>query len=165
MDEAGAATDGCMVAARRVYDCPQLAALPNHAVRALVSYYRARDEEISGRVRTSAAVVTAFRPAVRPKAAACLHCGGEHLCGPAPLTCGQFCLPFDVMPCKHQHLHCYRSLSFRVLGFLGFLVWHAGCGMGVVHSICAAVCLPACSPAFSLSRDRTSFCLESGMEH
>lgn len=73
-----------MVAARRVGDCPQLAALPHTAVRALVSYYRARDDEISGRVRTSTTVVTAARPAFRPKTAACLHCGGEHLCGLAP---------------------------------------------------------------------------------
>ena len=74
-----------MFVARRVCDCPQLAALPRDAVRALVSYYRARVNEISSRVsvRTSAAVVTAFRPAVRPKTAACLHCGGEHMCGRA----------------------------------------------------------------------------------
>lgn len=69
--------------ARRVGDCPQLAGLPRDALRALVSYYRARDDEIAGRVsvRTSATVATAFRPAGRPKTAACLHCGGEHSCG------------------------------------------------------------------------------------
>lgn len=76
--------------ARRVNTCPHLSTLPRDAEHALIAYYRARDDEVTGRVRTSTTVVTAVRPAFRPKTAACLHCGGEHLCGLAdiqPVLC------------------------------------------------------------------------------
>ena len=80
----GAGADGRVVVARSLSACPQLGALSHDAQHALTAYYRAREDEVSGRVKTSMAVVTAVRAAVRPKAAVCLHCGGEHMCGPVP---------------------------------------------------------------------------------